>query len=287
MVDQASKLREKVRKKKAGHRPIKVISVTSGKGGVGKTQVVANLALALRERNKEVLIFDGDMGLANIDILYNINPPYNLSHLIKGEKTVNEVIFEGPGGVMVLPAASGIQEMTNLSAESRGGLIDQLDQLEGLFDYVLIDTAAGISENVMYLNTSSQFIAVVVTPEPTSITDAYALIKVLATQYNEQSFQIITNQMKNEQEGKAIFNSLVNATDQFLESVQLWHLHNICFDEKVRQSITRQEPMIKLHGEGTTASSYRSLAEKVEALELHRSKGGMQFFLKQALSAGS
>lgn len=285
-MDQASKLRKTVQQKKSGHRPIKVISVTSGKGGVGKTQVVANLALALRERHREVLIFDGDMGLANIDIIYNINPPYNLSHLINGERSVDEVLFEGPDGVMVLPAASGIQEMTNLSNESKGGLIHQLDQLEGAFDYVLIDTAAGISDNVMYLNTASQFIFVVVTPEPTSITDAYALMKVLATQYGETSFHIITNQMKDENEGKTIFNSLVNATDRFLESVQLWHLHNICFDQKVRQSITSQKPMLKFDQEGSISSSYRSLAHKVEALEVERQKGGMQFFLKQALSSG-
>lgn len=284
-MDQAQNLRNQVKKTRGATRPIKVISVTSGKGGVGKTQVVANLALALREKGKQVLIFDGDMGLANIDIIYNINPPYNLSHLIQGKKGIEEVLFEGPEGVMILPAASGIQEMTSINAEQKGGLIDQLDQLEGMFDYVLIDTAAGISENVMYLNTSSQYIFVVVTPEPTSITDAYALIKVLATQYGEKVFHIITNQMSNETEGKAIFSSLLNATDQFLDSVQLWHLHNFPFDQKVRQSITKQQPMLKFENEGAIASSYRSLAAKVEKLEREQTKGGMQFFLKQALNS--
>src|ERR1051326_4329902 len=149
-MDQAKKLRDAVAQQKAA-RPIKVIAVTSGKGGVGKTQVVSNLALALKAKKQEVLIFDGDMGLANIDIVYNISPPYNLKHLIDGTKTIDEVLFKGPDGVYILPAASGIQELTTLSQQNKMALVDQLDQLEGKFDIVLIDTAAGISDNVMYL----------------------------------------------------------------------------------------------------------------------------------------
>jgi len=284
-MDQAKNLRDQVAKRKKGPRPIKVISVTSGKGGVGKTQVVANLALALRERAKEVLIFDGDMGLANIDIVYNISPPYNLQHLVEGTKSINEVVFKGPDGVKILPAASGVEKLTQLDESHKMSLIDQLDQLEGQFDYVLIDTAAGISENVMYLNSASQFIFVVVTGEPTSITDAYALMKVLSTRYGEKEFYIITNQMSSKEEGKTVFSSLVNATDQFLDSVQLWHLHNFVFDSKVRQSIARQQPMIKFDKAATISESYRELAEEVDALELDSTKGGMQFFLKQALAA--
>lgn len=283
-MDQASKLRNQVEKNKSSKKPVKVIAITSGKGGVGKTQVTANLALALREKHKEVLIFDGDMGLANIDIIYNISPQYNLSHLLDGSHSMKEVLAKGPDGVMVLPAASGIQEMTDLDAPSKMNLVDQIDQLEGQFDYVLIDTAAGISENVMYLNSASQFVFVVVTPEPTSITDAYALIKVLSTKYDEHEFYIITNQTKSEAEGKNIFNSLVNASDQFLNSVQLWHLHNFLESPDVRQSITKQQPMLKFNSDSEISKSYRLLAEKAEGLELSSQKGGMQFFLKQALS---
>ncbi len=283
-MDQAKKLRDEMNKNKKS-RPIKVISVTSGKGGVGKTQVVANLALALRKKGLDVLIFDGDMGLANIDIIYNISPNYSLKHLLDGKKTIEEVLFEGPDGVKILPAASGVKEMTNLSEENKMNLMSQLDQLDGLFDIVLIDTAAGISDNAMYLNSAAHATFVVVTPEPTSITDAYALMKVGATQYGERQYQIITNQTKNEAEGKIIFKSLLNATDQFLDSVQLWHLHNFIYDEKVRQSITRQQPMIKFDKDGPLAKSYSELADKVIKLEIEKQKGGMQFFLKQALGA--
>lgn len=265
-------------------KPVKVISITSGKGGVGKTQVAANLALALRSKGKDVLIFDGDMGLANIDIVYNISPTYNLKHLFDGSKKVDEVLFPGPDGVKVLPAASGLEELTNLDEQHKISLINQLDQLEGMFDYVLIDTAAGISDNVLYLNAASQFVFIVVTPEPTSITDAYALIKVMSMRYGEKTFYIITNQTQNEAEGKHIFNSLVNATDKFLDSVQLWHFHNFPQDSKVRQSITKQVPLFKLDKDGPMAESYRELAKKVEELESDVLKGGMQFFLKQAIS---
>jgi flagellar biosynthesis protein FlhG len=283
-MDQSKGSKDQMSKMKS-HRPIKVISVTSGKGGVGKTQVVANLALALKQSGKEVLIFDGDMGLANIDIIYNINPPYNLQHLLSGQKSIDEVLFSGPDGVKILPAASGVKELTQLDESTKSALIDQLDQLDGRFDVVLIDTAAGISENVMYLNSSAQAIFVVVTPEPTSITDAYALMKVASTQYGEKCFHIITNQCRNEEEGKLIFKSLLNATDQFLDSVQLWHLHNLPYDEKVRQSITRQQPMIKFDKDGPLAKSYRELATKTVKLEVGSAKGGMQFFLKQALGS--
>ncbi|MDB5038164.1 MAG: Site-determining protein [Bacteriovoracaceae bacterium] len=281
-MDQAKKLRDAVAHQKAS-RPIKVIAVTSGKGGVGKTQVVSNLALALRAKKQDVLIFDGDMGLANIDIVYNISPPYNLKHLIDGTKKIDEVLFKGPDGVMILPAASGIQELTTLSDSNKVALIDQLDQLEGKFDIVLIDTGAGISDNVMYLNSAAQSVVVVVTPEPTSITDAYALMKVMSTRYGEKNFQIITNQVKNDAEAKTIFNALLNATDQFLDSVQLWHLHSFTYDEKVRQAITRQQPMIKFDKDGPIAKGYVELANKIISLETNQQKGGMQFFLKQAL----
>lgn len=281
-MDQAKRLRDEMSKFKA-QRATKVISVTSGKGGVGKTQVVANLALALKAKGLEVLIFDGDMGLANIDIVYNISPKFNLQHLLEGKKSVDEVLCDGPDGVKVLPAASGVQEMTNLSDQSKMALVDQIDSLEGKFDVVLIDTGAGISDNVMYLNSAAQAVFVVVTPEPTSITDAYALMKVMATHYGERTFYIITNQVRDEAEGKMIFKSLLNATDQFLESVQLWHLHSIKYDEKVRQSVTRQQPMIKFDKDGLTSKSYGELATKVSKLEVNTQKGGMQFFLKQAL----
>ncbi|TVQ76239.1 MAG: MinD/ParA family protein [Bradymonadales bacterium] len=284
-MDQATKLRDQVSHRKKAKKT-KVISVTSGKGGVGKTQLVANLAIALRAKGKEVLIFDGDMGLANIDIVYNISPPYNLSHLVRGSKTIQEVLFKGPDGVQILPAASGIQELTALGSESKQAIVEQLDELEGMFDYVLIDTAAGISDNVMYLNTAAQYIFVVVTPEPTSITDAYALMKVLSSRYGEKQFHIVTNQVTSEAEAKTIFNSLLNATDQFLDSIQLWHLHSFPFDSDVRKAITQQTPIIKFRQHSDLSTSYVDLVKKVEALPIESPKGGIQFFIKQAIVGG-
>jgi flagellar biosynthesis protein FlhG len=266
-------------------KPVKVISITSGKGGVGKTQVTANLALALRARGKDVMIFDGDMGLANIDIIYNISPPFNLKHVLDGSRRIEEVLFEGPDGVKILPATSGFEEMAQLDDQRKMALMTQLDQLEGQFDYVLIDTAAGISDNVLFLNAASQFIFVVVTPEPTSITDAYALIKVMANRYEEKVFYIITNQTQSDAEAKNIFNSLVNAADKFLHAVELFHLFDLPSNAMVRQSITRQIPLFKFDQDGEMKNRYLDLAKKADSLELDRTKSGMQFFLKQAIGS--
>src|SRR3989337_4164928 len=168
--------------KKPAENAVKVISVTSGKGGVGKTNVVVNLAYALTQIGKKVLILDADMGLGNIDVMLGLAPEYNLYHLINGEKSLSEVMTSGPGGMKILPAGSGIQELSELTANQKLNLLAALARIDNSIDVVLIDTAAGISGNVMYFNTAAQDIVVVASPQPTSITDAYALMKILHPQ---------------------------------------------------------------------------------------------------------
>jgi len=200
MTDQAAGLRNLIRlnnhmprrvvEKNDGDDPshIRVISITSGKGGVGKTSITANLAEAFQRLNKRVLILDADLGLANMDIMLGLNPKYTISHVLKGEKTLDEVIITAPGGFKLLPAASGIQELTNLDNGQRLFLLNELDSLHEQFDLILIDTGAGISSNVMYFNYAAMERIVVVTNEPTSLTDAYALIKVLIKEYHQKRF---------------------------------------------------------------------------------------------------
>ena len=161
--------------------PIRVISVTSGKGGVGKTNVVTNLAMALASAGQKVLVWDADLGLANIDVLLGLKPEFNIQHLLNGEKSLREILVEGPGGFKIMPASSGIQELSHLGEGQKVRLLSELDEYDDDLDYLLIDTGAGISSNVMYFNMAAQERIVVVTPEPTSITDAYALIKVMST----------------------------------------------------------------------------------------------------------
>ncbi len=179
---------------------VRVISVTSGKGGVGKTCCVVNLAISLAREGKRVLVFDADLGLCNLDVMLGLSPKYNINHVLRGEKQIEDVIVKGPEGIMVIPAASGISELTNLNAEQRLALTSSMEMLDKDVDIMIIDTGAGISNNVMFFNTAAQEIIVVVTPEPTSLTDAYALMKVLMKKHGEKSFKLLVNTARGEKE---------------------------------------------------------------------------------------
>jgi flagellar biosynthesis protein FlhG len=165
-----------------------VIAVTSGKGGVGKTNIVGNLAIAYQRMKKKALIFDADLGLANIDIIYGINPKHTIEEVISGEKELSQIIVKGPENVAIIPASSGVQELAHLSEGHKINLLNEFDILNSKFDILLIDTSAGISSNVTYFNMAAQERVVVVTPEPTSITDAYALIKVMFNKHGVKDF---------------------------------------------------------------------------------------------------
>ena len=183
----------------------RVISVGSGKGGVGKTNVVANLAYAFTRLGKKVLVLDADLGLANIDVLLGLTPKFTIQHLLNRQKSIFEVLTPGPGGMSILPASSGVLELVDLEESQKIFLLSELDQVADTVDLLLIDTGAGISSNVLYFNLAAEESIVVVTPEPTSITDAYALIKVLSTKYKKERFTILINSAQNSQEAKEAF----------------------------------------------------------------------------------
>jgi flagellar biosynthesis protein FlhG len=213
-VDQADILRQIARhqtappdnllgeKKGAIQSKIRVISITSGKGGVGKTNITANLAYLLAGQKKKTLILDADCGLANIDLILGLTPKYNLYHVLKGERTLREAIVNGPGGIKILASSSGIQEMSSLSMEQKLTLQDELNALQKRPDFMLIDTSAGINDNVLYFNMVAGETIVVVTPEPTSLTDAYALIKVLYQRHAKKRFSLLVNMVKNAERGQ-------------------------------------------------------------------------------------
>jgi len=202
----------------SGHRPTtRVLAITSGKGGVGKTAVVANMAVLLARMNKRVLILDADLGLANIDVVFGLAPGKNLTHFFSEEMELDEILADGPAGIKILPAGSGVQRFTRLDSRQKMRLLDALDSMHNDFDIVLIDTEAGISENVTYFNTAAQEILVVTTPEPTAITDAYALMKLLSSQYHEKHFNLIVNCVRSEDEALQVFRKLTMVADRYLD----------------------------------------------------------------------
>lgn len=224
----------------------RVIAVTSGKGGVGKTNIVANLGFAIAQAGKRVLILDADLGLGNLDVMLGIAPRYNLSHVINGERPIEEVVIEGPGRLKILPAASGIQTLTHLDATQRTRLSEAMERLLRGLDVILIDTAAGISADVMYFNVTAREILVVVSPEPTSITDAYALMKVLSMRYATRRFSLLVNMASSSSEARDVFRQIKLVADRFLD-VDIEFVGYVTTDAHVSASVKRQQIVSELY----------------------------------------
>lgn len=269
-------------KKKKEDPPVcwpRVISVGSGKGGVGKTNVVANLAFAFTRLGRKVLVFDADLGLANIDILLGLTPQYNIQHLLSREKGVFEILTQGPGGMAVLPASSGILELVDLNESQKLFLLNELDQVAETVDILLIDTGAGISSNVLYFNLAAEESIVVVTPEPTSITDAYALIKVLATKFKKDRFTLLVNSAQNGQEAKETFGKISRAVDRFLGGISVDYLGFVPFDEKIPQAVKNQRPVLEAYPQAPSSRSFMEMARGlIERPPTPRTQGQVQFF---------
>lgn len=256
----------------------RVIAITSGKGGVGKTNIVANLGYALSQLGKKVLILDADLGLGNLDVLLGVAPKFNISHVIRGEKCLAEILEEGPGGMKILPAASGIQELTQLSHEQKMQVFTDLDRLIDETDLLLIDTAAGISSNVMDFNVMAHEIIVVVSPEPTSITDAYALMKVLSLKYAEKSCRLVVNLAASPKEAQDVFRQLDLVTDRFLD-IHIDYLGCVLRDDKLTRSVKHQRLVADLYPESRAGRCFTDLAKRVSKLApASRPKGNTNLF---------
>lgn len=289
-MDQAGTLR-KIAKSDKGRpgpvpaRPMLVMAVTSGKGGVGKTNVVANLALSLAKLNKRVLVLDADLGLSNIDVLLGLKPEYNFSHFLAGKKELEEIIIEGPGGMRVLPASSGIQEITELNEEQRLRILNAFDHIEAHYDAFLVDTGAGISSNVMYFNAATQMSIVVITPEPTSITDAYALMKVLSIKHGRKKFQLLVNCARSEREARRVFENLTTVAGRFL-NISIGYLGHIPLDEKIPMAVRKQKAVVELYPSSAATSKFKELALKItNSMTSTEIEGGVQFFWRRLLDA--
>lgn len=262
---------------------IRVISVTSGKGGVGKTNITANLGIALARRGSRVLIFDADLGLANMDVILGLNPKYNIWHLFEGEKNLEDIIIDGPAGIKIMPASSGIQELANITEDQKLRLLDDFDHYNSQLDYLLIDTGAGISTNVMYFNLAAQEIIIVLTPEITSLTDAYALIKVMTTKYNEKKYRILVNQASDAHEAKQVFMRLADVADVHLTSISLDYLGYIPNDEYVPMAVRKQKAVMDIYPSAESSKHFQNLARLISNTRQDPSVDGSKFFLKKLL----
>lgn len=267
-----------------GSKSVRVISVTSGKGGVGKTNITANLAIALARLGRQVLIWDADLGLANIDILLGLNSQYNINHLLNGDKTLEEIIIEGPEGIKIMPASSGIQEMAALSEGQKVRLLNEFDHYNLDLDFLLIDTGAGVSSNVMYFNMAAQECIIVVTPEPTSITDAYALIKIMTTKYNAKRYKILMNLVSSAEEAKTVFTLLASVADKHLDSISLDYLGYIPRDKYIPESVKKQRALLDLYPSSESSKFFKDLAKRVINSPIKSNlDGNIKFFWQRLL----
>ena len=247
-----------------------VIAVTSGKGGVGKTFISANLAAALTRHGLKVLVLDADLGLANLDVVLNLHPKITLHVVFTGRASLEEAVIEAPGGFSVLLAGSGMVEYSRLTPEVRNQFINVLQTLTPRFDVVLLDTGAGISDVVLFSVSLAAEVLIVATPEPTSLTDAYAAIKVLATQQKRQHLRLVVNQAARAGDGRAITSQLQQVLNRFVTTdsgrpVRLLHLGDIPADNAVREAVMRRQLLLQGAPGSPASLAVAQLANKIQA----------------------
>ncbi|WP_290704508.1 MinD/ParA family protein [Amphritea sp.] len=265
-------------------RPVKVIAVTGGKGGVGKTNVSVNMSLALGEMGHRVVLMDADLGLANVDVLLGVKAKRDISNVLSGECSLKDLLIEVDTNVRIVPAASGTQEMTSLSVHEHSELIHAFSEIADDLDVLVIDTAAGISDAVVSFVKAAQDVVVVVCDEPTSITDAYALMKLLNRDYKMTRFRVLANMVRTEQEGRNMYGKLLTVTDRFLD-VTLQYLGAIPYDESVRKGVKQQRAVLKAFPNSKAALAYKQLATKVDAWPVPSNpRGHLEFFVERLVS---
>jgi flagellar biosynthesis protein FlhG len=268
-------------------RPVKVIAVTGGKGGVGKTTVSANLAVALAERGREVMVLDADLGLANIDVMLGLQPRFNLSHVLTGERSLDEIIVDGPKGIRIVPASSGVRQMANLGALEHAGLVRAFSELQAPVDVLLVDTAAGIHDSVLTFARAAQHSMVVVCDEPASLTDAYALIKVLSREQGVGRFHVVASQTRSPGEGRELYQKLVRVCDRFLD-VTLEYAGQIPHDEFVRRAIQRQTAVVEAYPGCLASQAFKNLAARADTwIAPDGARGHLEFFVERLVAAGT
>ncbi len=265
-MDQAEKLRKMVREQALPRRVARVITVTSGKGGVGKSSISVNLAIALSRLGNRVVILDADFGLANVEVMLGIRPQYNLADLMFRGKGLSDIITEGPENIGFISGGSGIQELANLTRDQIVFLIQKLVELDERADIIIVDTGAGISDSVLEFVAASSEVLLVATPEPTSITDAYALLKTLNRKTDvsleETVIKVIANRVDSHEDGKELFDKLSLVVGKFL-NLKLEFLGSVPQDTSVTKAVMKQKPAVMLYPNTNFATSLTSFAHSL------------------------
>ena len=266
-------------------RPVKVIAVTGGKGGVGKTTVSANLAVSIAAQGRDVMLVDADLGLANVDVVLGLNTRFHLGHVVSGECALEDAIVTGPHGLQIVPAASGIKRMANLSDTEQAGIIRAFSDLYHRVDVMIVDTAAGLHDSVLTFSQAAQHVLVVVCDEPASITDAYALIKVLSREHGVRRFQILANQTRRSGEGPELFRKISRVCDRFL-NVTLEFAGSVPFDDYLRRAVQRQSAVVEAYPASISSVALKNLAVKADKWSVPQgARGHLEFFVERMVGA--
>jgi flagellar biosynthesis protein FlhG len=272
---------EPSRLRRAPGSAVQVIAVTGGKGGVGKSTVSVNLATAFAQLGRRTLLLDGDLGLANADVLLGITPRHTLAHVVRGERSLQEILVEAPQGFKVVPAASGIAQMAALSAAEHVGIIRELATVCSDLEALVVDTPAGIAPGVLQLVQAAQHVLVVVCDEPTSITDAYALVKVLRRDHGVGRFRVLANMVRERGQGRRLFETLSRVTNRFLD-VTLEYAGEVPEDPWLRRSVRDQRPVVDAYPSSLSARALKTLAESADGWPLPSgARGNIEFFAER------
>ncbi len=283
-MDQAANLRRLVLEKNEKKSPTRTIAVTSGKGGVGKTSLAVSLSIALARNGSSVTLLDADLGLANINVILGIIPKYNLYHVIKGKKKLKDIVIDVPEGIRIIAGASGFHQLANLDQKQRDDFIHTIAEIES-DDYLIIDTGAGVGQNVLSFVISADEIIVVTTPEPTAITDAYGIIKSIASQSTDKVIRLIVNRVQSVAEGKRVAQRVINIAGQFL-NVKVENLGFVFDDMHVGKSVRNQKPFIISYPKSKAAGCVNMIANRIANRDFGTQKGsGLISFFRNLLGA--
>ncbi|WP_048602481.1 MinD/ParA family protein [Rubeoparvulum massiliense] len=286
MNDQAQSLRERLEQMELSpRRKTRIIAVTSGKGGVGKSNFTLNFAIQLQQLGKKVMILDADLGLANLDLLLGLNPRYTLLDMVKEHLSIWEVLEEGPSGFHLLAGSSGLQELGRLEERNLIYLFEQLNQLQGKYDYILIDTGAGLSTESLRLILSADEAFIITTPEPTSLTDAYAVVKTILSKSQDVELKLLVNQVQGFREGQSTAQRLQEVTERFLgKGIQL--LGTISHDSHVSKAVKQQQPLSILYPNCEASIQLQQIARRYVSGEVgvQQESTGMRRFLQRMAS---